>query len=75
MTVARGKVDISSVTGTFAVGNTVTSSSGGSTVTVVGATYLYGSGASGTFELSDTISNGSGASGTVDSYTAMQTDI
>ena len=69
--VQRNKIDFSSLTGTFAAGNTVTSSSGGSgTVTVVGPTYLYISGASGTFGLSDTITNGSGASATVDSYTS-----
>ena len=69
--VQRNKIDISSITGTFAAGNTVTSSSGGSgTVTVVGASYLYINGASGTFGLSDTVTNGSGASATVDSYTS-----
>ena len=69
--VQRDKLNLSSVTGTFAVGNTVTSSSGGTgTVTVVTATYLYISGASGAFDLSDTLTNGSGASATVDSYTS-----
>jgi hypothetical protein len=69
--VTRTKVEISSVTGTFAVGNTVTSSPGGGsgTVTIVQAGYLYLSGATGQFDLSDTITNGSGASATVDAST------
>ena len=69
--VQRAKLDISSVTGTFAVGNTVTGSGTGNgqgTVTLVQPTYLYLSNVTGTFEGggTETVSNGSGASATVD---------
>ena len=68
--VQRGRLSLSSITGTFAVGNTVTGSVSNATgtVTFVGADYLYLSGISGTFQdaQTDTISNGSGASGTLE---------
>ena len=62
-------------TGTFAVGNTVTSSIGGSRNSNCCRTAdqsLYSVVQSGTWQdgLSDTLTNGSGASATVDSYTS-----
>ena len=76
--VTRAKIEISSVTGTFAVGNTVTGSGdgqgnggGSGTITVVTATYIYLSNVTGDFVSGlETISNGSGASATVSTYTS-----
>ena len=77
--VTRAKLEISSVTGTFAVGNTVTGSGdgqgnggGSGTVTIVQATYIYLSNVTGSFVGGqvETISNGSGASATLDTYTS-----
>ena len=70
--VQRARLSLSSVTGTFAVGNTVTGSvsTATGTVTFVASdqSYLYLSGVSGTFQDSqtDTITNGSGGSGTLE---------
>ena len=68
--VQRARLSLSSITGTFAVGNTVTGSvsNANGTVSFVGADYLYLSGVTGTFQdaQTDTISNGSGASGTLE---------
>ena len=69
---------LSSVTGTFAVGNTVTGSSSGATGTVTfvenanPVTFIYVTTNSGTFSDAqvDTITNGSGASGVVDTLGA-----
>ena len=79
LTVAqRAKLQISSVTGTFSVGDTVTGSGDGSgngggngTVTVVTATYMYLSNVTGDFVGGqvETVSNGGGASATLDTYT------
>ena len=71
--VTRAKIVISSVTGTFSVGDTVTASGSGNgtgTVTLVQPTYLYLSNATGTIDGGqvETVTNGSGASATVDSY-------
>lgn len=73
--VNRSKLNISSVSGTFAVGNTVTGSGAGNgqgTVTIVQPTYLYLDNVTGSFAGGqvETVSNGSGASATVDSFTA-----
>ena len=67
----RDKLNISGITGTFAVGNTVTGSSSGAsaTVTYVAAdqSFLYvTTGAAFSDSQVDTISNGSGASATLD---------
>ena len=67
----RDKLNISGITGTFAVGNTVTGSSSGAsaTVTYVAAdqSFLYvTTGAAFSDAQVDTISNGSGASATLD---------
>ena len=68
----RDKLNISSITGTFAVGNTVTGSSSGATATVTyvasDQSFLYINNVSGTFSDAqvDTITNGSGASATLD---------
>jgi len=68
----RDKLNISGITGTFAVGNTVTGSSSGAqaTVTYVASdqSFLYINNVSGTFSDSqvDTVTNGSGASATLD---------
>ena len=71
---SRARFGLSSVTGTFAVGNTVTGSVSGATATVtyVGADFLYANNVSGTFQdaQTDTVSNGSGASGTLDTFSA-----
>jgi hypothetical protein len=74
----RDKLTLSSVTGTFAVGNTVTGSSSGATGTVTfvenanPVTFIYVTTNSGTFSDAqvDTITNGSGASGVVDTLGA-----
>jgi len=72
--VSRSKLEISSVTGTYQVGETVTGSSSGATgtVTVVNALYLYVSNVSGVFSDSqvDTITGGtSNATSTLDTFT------
>ena len=73
---SRDKLAISSVTGTFAVGNTVTGSSSGAsgTVTFVASdqSFLYVTTNSGTFAdaQADTVSNGSGASAVLDTLGA-----
>ena len=68
----RDKLAISSVTGTFAVGNTVTGSVSNATATVTYVasdnSFLYVNNVSGTFQDAqvDTLSNGSGASAVLD---------
>ena len=67
----RDKIEITSVTGTFAVGNTVTGGTSNATATVTFVasdnTFLYVNNTSGTFQDggTETISNGSGASATI----------
>ena len=71
----RARLELSSITGTFAVGNTVTGSVSNATGTVsfVGADYLYLSNVTGIFQdaQTDTISNGAGASGTLELVTGV----
>ena len=70
--VQRDRLSISSVTGTFAVGNTVTGSVSGATGTITYVasdnSFLYLSGVSGTFQdaQTDTVTNGAGASAVLD---------
>ena len=73
--VTRAKLEISNVTGTFAVGNTVNGSGSGNgqgTVTLVQPTYLYLNNVTGSFDGGqvETVTNGSGASADVDTYTS-----
>ena len=69
----RDKLSLGSVTGTFAVGNTVTGSVSNVTATVTfvatDQSFIYVTSASGTFQDggTDTITNGSGASATLNS--------
>ena len=71
-TVTRTKLGISSSTGTWAVGNTVTGAPSGatSTITYIAAdnSFLYVDNVTGTYQDGqvDTVSNGSGASATLD---------
>ena len=70
----RAKIQMTGITGTFAVGNTVTGSVSGATgtVTAVGTDFVYCSNVSGTFldAQQEDLSNGSGATGTISTYSA-----